>query len=437
MNNLDPNSSPTLLSGEDFAFFRNWSQINLDNITWQGKYKREFEDFWNIFFVDGLSLQQITERFEYAATESGIGSLNSWFEWLKEKFLCYVFVFKGLSVFQISRETGISPGILANTFRILLVENFPHLQTGLNEKFQISDMVSKNLSITYDEIAKTFSIKEDVFSNVNNDDIMTSLEITLYKEWKFFLTKLKKNFIHSHFNLKRIRRLSSLKWQLNIFRDLILLASTCIGLIYGIRYINQKYETSLNKKISIYEPQFKWSDKNLNFRKIASDNSKKLKIDVKNIEEVDDATGSISSEEERFDVESEVSLTSWDALPKNFDIADREQSDYEELGSGYRESRYGNTKVYRVLMKSEDILEAKSYLDTLLKKYKITQVDNVKPGMRVPGGIYYNLYVPIRHLKEFMAQAMEERDAILYQSRTRAKRNPPGKSKVFIWVKSI
>ena len=145
----------------------------------------------------------------------------------------------------------------------------------------------------------------------------------------------------------------------------------------------------------------------------------------------------MDTEEERFDVESEVSLTSWDALPKNFDIADRERSDYEESGRGYRESRYGNTKVYRVLMKSEDTLKAKSHLNKLLKKYQITQVDNVKPGMRVPGGIYYNLYVPLKHLKEFMAQATEGRDAVLYESRTRAKRNPPGKSKVFIWIKSI
>ena len=429
--------SPTLLTKEDFSFFRNWSQINLDSITWQGKYRDEFEEFWNIFFVEGLSLHQVTQRFDYATTESGIGSLHSWFDWLQEKFLCYVFIFKGLSIFQISQETGIPPGKLANIFRILLIENFPHLQNGFNEKFGISDVISKNLSITYRQIAKEFSIKEDVFSSVQ-DDVMISLEITLYKEWKIFLTKLKKNFIHAHFNLVKIRRFSSFKWQFKIFRDLVFLSSTCIGLIYGIRYVNHKYETSLVNKISVYEPQFKWSDKNLNFRRIASDNSEQLRVGVKDIEEVDDALGEVDSyQEERFDVESEVSLTSWDALPKNFNIADREQSEYEESGSGYRESRYGNTKVYRVLMKSEDVLKAKSHLDTLLKKYNVTQVDNVKPGMRVPGGIYYNLYVPIPHLKEFMAQALEGKDSVLYESRTRTKRNPPGKSKVFIWVKSI
>ena len=425
-----------LLKQEDFTFFRNWSQINLESITWQGRYKEEFEEFWRIFFVDGLSLRQLVERFDYATSESGIGSLHSWFEWLKEKFLCYVFIYKGLSIFEISQETDISPGALANIFRTLLIENFPHFQSGFSETFQVSDMVSKNLHITYDQVAKNFSIKEDVFSSVN-EDVMVSLEITLYKEWRVFLIKLKKNFLHTNFNIRRIRKFSSLKWQFKILRDLTVLTSACIGLIFGVRYINQQYENSLINKISIHEPQLQLPEQNMDLRIPASDDSEKLKLVLKDIEKVDDRLGEIDPQEERFDVESEVSLVSWDTLPKDFDKADQEQSDYEELGSGYRESRYGNTKVYRVLIKSEDPPKIKTHLNALLEKYKVTQVDNVKPGMRVPGGIYYNLYVPIKYLKEFMAQVMEDQDVVLYESKIRSKRNPPGKSKVFIWVKSI
>ena len=36
-------------------------------------------------------------------------------------------------------------------------------------------------------------------------------------------------------------------------------------------------------------------------------------------------------ERKTFEVESEVVLTSWDSLPKDFNVADLEQSDYEEL----------------------------------------------------------------------------------------------------------
>ena len=88
-------------------------------------------------------------------------------------------------------------------------------------------------------------------------------------------------------------------------------------------------------------------------------------------------------------------------------------------------------------MRSVDAFSSKERLDVLLKKYEVTRVDNVKPGKKVPGGMYYNLYVPREYLKEFMAQVMEFDDAVLYESRTRTGRNPPGKNKVFIWVKNI
>jgi hypothetical protein len=59
----------------------------------------------------------------------------------------------------------------------------------------------------------------------------------------------------------------------------------------------------------------------------------------------------------------------------------------------------------------------------------------VRPGQEVPGGIYYNLYVPREFLQEFIEQVKSVDSSISYESRTRSKRNPPGKNKVFIWVK--
>jgi hypothetical protein len=136
---------------------------------------------------------------------------------------------------------------------------------------------------------------------------------------------------------------------------------------------------------------------------------------------------------------SEVTLTSWDSLPKDFDVAALEQSGYEEdlKGGGYRDTRYGHTKVYRVMMKSVDTEESKDKLVSLMDKYEVTRVDNVVPGKAVPGGVYYNLYVPRKYLKEFMAQVMDVDDSVLYESRTRTARNPPGMNKVFIWIKNI
>ena len=78
----------------------------------------------------------------------------------------------------------------------------------------------------------------------------------------------------------------------------------------------------------------------------------------------------------------------------------------------------------------------KSKLNKLLVKYDAGPADSVKPGTQVPGGLYYNLYVPREYVQEFIVQAMEEEDATLFETKTRG-RNKKGMNKVFIFVKSI
>ena len=427
-----------VLTKEDFAFFLDWTELNLNNLTWQGKYQAEFEEFWNIFFTEGLSLKQVLERFDYAIMVTSIGPLTSWFNWLKEKLLCYVFIYKNLNILEISLETGIGPRILAGIFRSVLFEQFPHLNDLLNDKFQISSMADDNLYIKYKDIAQEFAITQEPHKNIN-DEIMVSLEVTLYKEWKLFLTKFKR---HPNFDLNKLKVGLRFESQIKIIRDIILLTLIGGGIIYLVKYANKKYEDYLIGHISIYEPQFAWLNKKLSFKPEQETSiSENFKLDIKKIEDIEDIPGALLGnyeDEKRFDVESEVVLTSWDALPKDFDTAWHEQSEYEEMkGRGYRESQYGRTKVYRVLIKSEDIIQSRKDLNALVQRYGAAQVDHVSPGMQVPGGIYYNLYVPIGNVKEFMAQVIEGRDAVLYESRTRTRKNPEGKNKVFIWVKSI
>ncbi|MFA7614216.1 MAG: hypothetical protein WCY48_08250, partial [Candidatus Caldatribacteriota bacterium] len=72
----------------------------------------------------------------------------------------------------------------------------------------------------------------------------------------------------------------------------------------------------------------------------------------------------------------------------------------------------------------------------LLERFGASQVDNVKPGTEIPGGIYFNLYVPSTNLKEFITRVSEFGDATIFESRSQG-RDAPGKNRVFIWVKSI
>jgi len=139
----------------------------------------------------------------------------------------------------------------------------------------------------------------------------------------------------------------------------------------------------------------------------------------------------------QFITESDVLLTSWDTLPKNFGLAELEMSNYEEESKGgFRDSQFGNKTVYRVIVNSVESQKTRSAINILLDKYKVTQADNVKPGTFVPGGVYYNLFVPTELLKEFLMKVDEVGDVVIYESNARVK-NPPGKNKVFVWIKSF
>lgn len=427
------------LMNEDFDQFRNWLNLNLEAVTWQGRYQQEFEEFWNIFFIEGLSLDELSERFDYALQIANIGPLSSWFVWLRDKLLCYVFINKEVTILELSRYSKLEASDVATMLRGFFLDHYPHLDDQLSESFQLGNITNQSAQLTFKKLHEKLGV-EKVKKGSHEDEIMTSMEVTLYDEWGYFIRKMRKEIKSEKFNIHKIKKRMTFEKQVKFFKEVVLLMVIGGLLVLGIRQGNLMYEKFLVDKISIYEPQFQWLDKTLTFKSTEEALAEDFALDIDDIDEMVDVAGDfgIVQEEERFDTESEVVLTSWDSLPRDFNVANLEVSSFEELENrGYRDTRYGNTKVYRVLMKSVDTLDVRDKLDTLLRNYQVTQVDNVRPGQHVPGGIYYNLYVPMNRLKEFIAQVMEVDESILYESRTRAGRNPPGQNKVFIWVKSI
>jgi len=425
-----------LFHSESFYHFRSWVNLNMQGLTWQGKFEKEFEEFWKIFFIDGLSVEQIIDRFGYAMEIVKIGPLTSWFNWLQEKFLSFTFIYKNPTLEELANASKMNISILANTLRNFFLDKFPHLDDYFSEKFQVGNIASENLDLTFSRITKEVVLPAS-FSGSSDDEIMPSLEVTLFEEWGQLLEKLKKNVYHSELNFKEIREQASLKEQLKVLYEIILLILLGIGIIYGIKASNYWYENYLADKISVYEPKFSWLDKSKTFKQVGVESSSENPLlPKKDFEKIEDKTNFEEvSIDELFATESEVVLTSWDSLPKDFDVADHEESIYEEKRKAeYRDNRFGNKKVYRVMMKSVDLENSRTNLDLLLEKYNVTQADNVKPGTYVPGGVYYNLFVPREFLKEFLAQVMDVEESTLYESRTR-RPNPPGKNKVFIWVK--
>ncbi|MCK5883622.1 MAG: hypothetical protein KAG61_08040 [Bacteriovoracaceae bacterium] len=431
-----------ILKKSDFEGFREWISLDLEAITWQGRYSSEFEEFWNLFFVEGLSFRQMMDRFSYASHVVKIGPLSSWFIWLKEKLITYIFIYRRIDLHELCQEGDLDISQVANTLRTFFLEKYPHLDGPFNDVFQVGNILSDNIYISFPMLCEVYPALDGVSGSIDYE-VMASMEITLYEEWHSFFEKMKKDLIHPHFNFAKIKSDATFKQQFKFARELLGLIILGILLIYGVKVSNEMYEKHLTNRISIYEPQFMWLDKTLKFKKIAQSeldnaNERVLKIDFDQIQTADtDKKESTLNETTTFGTESDVSLTSWDSLPKDFDATELEQSDYEEKRKGgFRDYAFGNRKVFRVIINSVKSQDSRDKLQELLKRYGVTQADNVKPGLAVPGGYYFNLYVNRRLLKEFLANVMEVDDSILYESRT-SRRNPPGQNKVFIWVKSL
>lgn len=423
----------------DFERFKEWVALDIESLTWQGKFLEDFEKFWNCFFVDGLSLKQLIDRFHYAYEQCKIGPLQAWFRWLFEKFICYTFVHRGLKIEVLAHESGMSIGEISAILRNFFNETFPGYDDEFSHLFQITNLASDGLQLTFESLRERLNLPE-VVNGSREDDVMPVMEITLYEEWAEFVRKMEADFFHPEFDFKKIAINASFAKQAKFAKEVVFLLVIGVALVYAIQQGNRFYESYLVDKISVYEPQFKWLDRTLSFKSVDPKEVKDVDLEVDDIDKAAEENLQLPTfeEEERFDTESEVQLSSLDSIPRDFNAADLETSGYEEeRRTGYRDSSYGNTTVFRVMLKSEDTLTSRDRLNKLLEVYGVTQVDNVRPGTPVPGGIYYNIFVPRIHLKEFLAQVMEIDEAVLYESRTRGRGNPPGKNKVFIWVKSL
>ena len=191
----------------------------------------------------------------------------------------------------------------------------------------------------------------------------------------------------------------------------------------------------------MFQPNFSWLDKNLSYREDDIQSDVDIRLSSSEIEELekteneDDPFKNIV--EERFTVESEVTITSIEDLPQRFEVAGFEQSSFEEgKKGGFRGIGVGSRKAYRVMMNSVDTYEARQRMMKYLKLYGVEQTDNVKPGKEIPGGVYYNLFVPLKNLKEFLARVNTIEKTMIYESKAR-RRAPAGMAKVFIWIKNI
>jgi hypothetical protein len=429
-----------IFTDQDFLDFREWINLNLDGITWQGRFKKEFELFWDSFFEDKLTLNKLAERFEYAFTEVKIGSLSSWFNWLRDKFINYVFIHKKITIEQLSIQMGLPISEVATILRNFFIDEYPHLDYYLSDVFQVGNILSPNIARDFKSIKTEIDIPIPIYGS-RDEEIMPSMEITLFDEWAGFIRKMKHDFESEKFSFEKIQKRISFLKQVKVIQDVAVLFLLFIVVIYGIRQSNVWYEKYLMDKVSIYEPKFNWLNKSLVFKAIDAKPTKEFKL---NFNEIKDITKGEKVTEffdpDKYEEETEVTLTSFESLPKDFKEADKEASLYEgdsENPNGYRETKNGSTKIYRLMMATSNTYNLRDKISDLVKKYKAEPVGDSTPGIDVPGGVYYNVNIPKKEFKDFLSETMKLDQSKLFESNTSNVKNIPGKVRIFIMVKSI
>lgn len=425
---------------KDYLEFRNWLNLNLDGLTWQGRFKKEFEDFWENFFEDNLTMKKILVRFDYAYSQVKIGSLSSWFLWLRDKFLSYVFLYKNKTVGEIADETDLNPSLLATILRNYLLDEFPHLDQYFSDVFQVGNVLSSNLHTSFAKIKNDLNISTPQIGS-REDEIMPSMEVTLFDDWGVFTKRMKSDFATTGFDLSKIKERTGFVKQVRVFQDVSVLLLLFTLTIYGVRQVNIWYERYLANKVSIYEPQFTWLNKSIVFKGVENKPVGEFKLkfeDIKDISKSDEINEFFDPE--KYEEESEVTLTSFENIPRDLNKADKAPSQYEgdaENPNGYRETTGGTTKIYRLMMTSTNAYLSRDQINELIKKYEGEPVGDSRPGSDVPGGVYYNIYIPSNGFKDFMSETMKINQSKLFESNTSNVKNVPGKTRVFIMVKSI
>jgi len=428
-----------ILTIEDQAHFKKWIELNLTSISWEGRYLDEFNSFWQDIFKPDISIEAQFAVFNDILDLIQEGPLISWIKWLREKLLCYLFIYKNQDIKTLSDAAQMPPTEIATIARDFFIERYPHLEELINVKFQIGNRLSENLYLKFQDLKEELQLSDYIRGSAESE-IMTGLEITLYSEWG----KLKSSFglPKGEDQLQKVRHQGNTKSpKFRFFSELLLLFLVGALLIFGIKVGNNIYEKYLIDNISLFEPDFLNIGTNLSFKSETSITKDDIEISMDELEALEKIESKQVFEDKnevnRYEVESDVVLTSVDALPKDFDIADLEQSTYEEVKKGgYRNNRYGHRKAYRVMMTSVDAEKTKEQVNKLLENFEVKQVDNVKPGTEIPGGIYFNLFVPRTTLKDFLSKVSSIEQATILESKT-SQGGPAGADKVFIWIKSI
>ena len=166
---------PIVFLKRDYAHFEKWLNLDYEALTWQGRFRNDFNQFWDIFFVEGLSLGQLIDRFHFCLHSCEAGPLSSWLKWLMNHLVVYSFLNKESSIKEISLQTGLSLSEVSLILRNgeIIEELIDEVQT---EGYDVT-IIGKSKNSKKDYELSQF-IDSSIFI-VNNNDFNQNYKILL------------------------------------------------------------------------------------------------------------------------------------------------------------------------------------------------------------------------------------------------------------------
>lgn len=349
--------------------------------------------------------------------------LNGKLSRLTTIFIAKLFIVDQFNISQISEYLSLKSSEVAWHLLIFLSEIYTD-RFLLNNFFQVDDLSNKYFDRNIFGLKEIFNDDRDNLNIFNCGKKMEMRSLLEAPGWDSILAN-SKNEKNKNLISFKMPELISVKFILSYLGLILLMGSL---LFFGLK-INEMNELKLFSKINLPSRFFTWLDINdfiqLNIFE------KKEKLPSENQLSYSDVVVERSIEEDRFEVESDVILTSLDKIGKE------EASSLEEIKKGqFRDNRFGNKKVYRLMITTPDVFDVSEKLTNIIEKHNAVKGGNVQPGSELPGGLYYNLLVPTKNLKQFFSEIDKTESLNIYLSQSKMFA-PIGQSNVFIWVKKI
>jgi hypothetical protein len=244
-----------ILVRTDFENFKTWLDLDIDSIAWEGRNAESFNDFWNSFFKERIQPQELSQRFNYAKKIAKSGPLISWMTWLFEKFIVYCFVHQEISVRELSLLFDLEEKVVSTVLRDHLIKVYSSYEDLVNEKFQISNVSSENLYMTFSDIRPILGDEVKV-KGTFEDDILASMEVTLYPDWPNLVKELSKDIQSLSVDFDHMKKKVVFRKQLGFVQEVIFLLLILSVIVFALKNSNKWYEEYLVNKITLFEPNF-------------------------------------------------------------------------------------------------------------------------------------------------------------------------------------